>query len=74
MVLWADGGNFPGQDIRVTLSSRRSSKYKRVVNSTLAGETQAALSSRAEAEWIQLMLRDVIDDKLPTDQCQWDPS
>lgn len=45
-----------GADLQATPLSWRSGKYRRVVNSTLAGETQAASPATAEAEWIQVLL------------------
>ena len=49
-----------GATARFNLLSWRSAKIKRVVASTLAGETLALSSAVAELEWIQLLLRDVV--------------
>lgn len=49
-----------GADLPATPLSSRSGESRRVVNSTLAGETQAARSATAEVEWTQVLLRDAM--------------
>ena len=48
------------QRTKVSILSWRSSKLKRRVSSTLAGEALAFSQAMAEVEWLQLMIRDVL--------------
>ena len=56
----ADRGLLKGEAARVSLISWRSTRVKRVVASTLAGETLALSASIAELEWLQILFRDVV--------------
>ena len=49
-----------GQNARVSPLSWRSTRVKRVVASTLAGETLALSASLAEMEWLQVLYRDIM--------------
>ncbi|CAE7202644.1 unnamed protein product [Symbiodinium sp. CCMP2456] len=46
--------------VKATPLSWRSSKLKRKVFSTFGGETQAMLQGIAEADWLQVMIRDAV--------------
>eukprot|EP00439_Symbiodinium_sp_Y106_P059202 s5068_g8.t1 len=48
------------QKVRASPLRWRSSKLKRKVYSTFGGETQAMLQGLAEADWLQIMLRDAL--------------
>lgn len=50
----------PGRAARVSLLSWRSTKVKRKVPSTLAGEAMSLSASIADVEWLQCMYRDVM--------------
>ena len=39
----------------------RSARCKRAVNSTLAGQTIAMSAALADAEWVQIMIQDILD-------------
>ncbi|CAE7645030.1 GIP [Symbiodinium sp. CCMP2592] len=58
MVVAAEGLPIGDQKVRASPISWRSSKLKRKVYSTFGGETQAMLQGLAEADWLQVMLRD----------------
>lgn len=61
MILAASRGEVKsGANILATPVAWRSCRCRRVVNSTLARETQAALSATDEVEWAQTMIRDVL--------------
>jgi len=66
MVLAADEELRAGTLARVTPLSWRSARCLRVVNSTLAGEAQAASTGLAEAEWVQVLIRNMVSGKLPS--------
>jgi hypothetical protein len=68
LVLIGDRGVKAGALIRTSLLSWRSGKCRRVVSSSLGGETLSASSALAEAEWIQAMLADVLRNDLVTSQ------
>ena len=56
----ADAALLAGQPAKASLISWRSTRVKRVVASTLAGETLALSASLAEIEWLQVLFRDVV--------------
>ena len=56
----ADAALLAGTPARASLISWRSTRVKRVVASTLAGETLALSASLAEVEWLQVFLRNVV--------------
>ena len=56
----ADSALLAGQPAKASLISWRSTRVKRVVASTLAGETLALSASLAEIEWLQVLFRDVV--------------
>lgn len=61
MVLATPAGEVKyGADLPAVPLAWRSSHCRRVVNFTLAGETQAAVSATAEAEWIQSLAVEVV--------------
>lgn len=61
MILAASQGDVnSGANILAIPIAWLSCRCRRVVNSTLAGETQAALSAAVEVEWAQIMIRDVL--------------
>lgn len=61
MVLATPAGEVKyGVDLPAVPLSWRSSRCRRVVISTLAGETQAAVSATTEVEWLQTVLRVVM--------------
>jgi hypothetical protein len=55
----ADKGVESGKATRASVLAWRSTKCKRVVNSSLAGEAIATSAALAEAEWLQVMYRDI---------------
>ena len=55
----ADKSLLDGHSARVSPVSWRSTRVKRVVSSTLAGETLALSACLAEMEWLQVLFRDV---------------
>eukprot|EP00972_Heterocapsa_arctica_P013268 1949305-Heterocapsa_arctica.AAC.1 len=55
----ADKSLLDGHSARVSPVSWRSTRVKRVVSSTLAGETLALSACLAEMEWLQMLFRDV---------------
>eukprot|EP00974_Lingulodinium_polyedra_P004807 450774-Lingulodinium_polyedra.AAC.1 len=54
----ADSGLAEDREARVSVLSWRSTRLKRVVPSTIAGEAQAFSQGLAEAEWVRVWLRD----------------
>ena len=60
LVALVEPGVVRGETAKASVVSWRSSKLKRAVPSTLAGETQALSQALAEAEWVSLLVRDVV--------------
>eukprot|EP00959_Pyramimonas_sp_CCMP1952_P030613 641636-Pyramimonas_sp.AAC.1 len=60
MVLAADKSVLANRSVKASILGWRSSKLRRKVPSTLAGETQALSSAVAEVEYLQIMYRDVM--------------
>ena len=60
MILAAGAGLASGDRTPVSVLAWRSSKLKRRVSSTLAGETLALSAAIAEIEWFQGLMRDVL--------------
>ena len=60
VILASDKMPSASQRSRVSILSWRSSKLKRRVSSTLAGEALSFSQALAEVEWLQLMIRDVL--------------
>eukprot|EP00959_Pyramimonas_sp_CCMP1952_P242270 5063782-Pyramimonas_sp.AAC.1 len=60
MVLAADADVLSNQAVKASMLSWRSSKLRRKVPSTLAGETQALSAAVAEVEFLQILYRDVV--------------
>ena len=61
LVLIADDGIRQGVHSKATTLIWRSARCKRAVNSTLAGETIAMSADLADAEWVQVMIQDILD-------------
>jgi hypothetical protein len=59
LILAADRGVESGRATRASVLAWRSTKCKRVVNSSLAGEAIATSAALAGAEWLQVMYRDI---------------
>ena len=60
MILATNGSLAQGDSAPTSILSWRSSKLRRRVSSTLAGETLALSAAIAEVEWFQSLLRDVM--------------
>ena len=60
VILASDRMPSASQKTKVSILSWRSSKLKRRVSSTLAGEALSFSQALAEVEWLQLMIRDVL--------------
>ena len=60
VILASDRMPSASQKTKVSVLSWRSSKLKRRVSSTLAGEALSFSQALAEVEWLQLMIRDVL--------------
>jgi len=72
IVLAAERQLLAGHTARVSPISWRSTRVKRVVASTLAGETLALSASLAEMEWLQILYRDVVFSDV--DPSSWEKS
>ena len=60
VILASDRLPSASQKTKVSILSWRSSKLKRRVSSTLAGEALSFSQALAEVEWLQLMIRDIL--------------
>eukprot|EP00959_Pyramimonas_sp_CCMP1952_P295258 6175316-Pyramimonas_sp.AAC.1 len=60
MVLACDQAILDNKAVKASILGWRSSKLRRKVPSTLAGETQALSAAVAEVEYLQILYRDVI--------------
>ena len=60
VILASDRLPLASQKTKVSILSWRSSKLKRRVSSTLAGEALSFSQALAEVEWLQLMIRDIL--------------
>eukprot|EP00959_Pyramimonas_sp_CCMP1952_P087990 1841052-Pyramimonas_sp.AAC.1 len=60
MVLATDKSVIDNRVVRASILGWRSSKLRRKVTSTLAGETQALSQAVAEVEFLQVLYRDIV--------------
>eukprot|EP00959_Pyramimonas_sp_CCMP1952_P100727 2107137-Pyramimonas_sp.AAC.1 len=69
MVLAADCSVLENKAVKASILGWRSSKLRRKVPSTLAGETQALSAAVAEVEFLQILYRDVMFHDVDTPDC-----